>query len=189
MRRRDHRTTESSRDGNLKPLENGALGYRDGGCSLRHPHTVACYRCAASKREKPENVRETLAGRVFRMVSGGTETHLLLVYVYKRGIMGRDAEKWLEQAGITVNKNAIPFDQLPPLKASGIRLGTPALTTRGMKEAEMELIGNWIADVLEKLGDESLVQRIRNQVSELTARFPLYTHRLNQEVAAAPPVR
>ncbi len=129
------------------------------------------------------------AGRGFRIVSGGTDTHLLLVDVYKRGIMGRDAEKWLEQAGITVNKNAIPFDELPPLKASGIRLGTPALTTRGMKEAEMELIGNWIADVLEKLGDESLVQRTRNQVSELTARFPLYTHRLNQEVAAAPPVR
>ena len=136
-----------------------------------------------------QRLAETLAGRGFRIVSGGTDTHLLLVDVYKRGIMGRDAEKWLEQAGITVNKNAIPFDQLPPLKASGIRLGTPALTTRGMKEAEMDLIGNWIADVLEKLGDDSLVQRTRNQVSELTARFPLYTHRLNQEVAAAPPVR
>ena len=136
-----------------------------------------------------QRLAEALAGRGFRIVSGGTDTHLLLVDVYKHGIMGRDAEKWLEQAGITVNKNAIPFDELPPLKASGIRLGTPALTTRGMKEAEMELIGNWIADVLEKLGDESLVQRIRNQVSELTARFPLYTHRLNQEVAAAPPVR
>ena len=136
-----------------------------------------------------QRLAETLAGRGFRIVSGGTDTHLLLVDVYKRGIMGRDAEKWLEQAGITVNKNAIPFDQLPPLKASGIRLGTPALTTRGMKEAEMDLIGNWIADVLEKLGDESVVQRTRNQVSELTARFPLYTHRLNQEVAAAPPVR
>jgi glycine hydroxymethyltransferase len=136
-----------------------------------------------------QRLAETLAGRGFRIVSGGTDTHLLLVDVYKRGIMGRDAEKWLEQAGITVNKNAIPFDELPPLKASGIRLGTPALTTRGMKGAEMELIGNWIADVLEKLGDESVVQRTRNQVSELTARFPLYTHRLNQEVAAAPPVR
>ena len=136
-----------------------------------------------------QRLAETLAGRGFRIVSGGTDTHLLLVDVYKRGIMGRDAEKWLEQAGITVNKNAIPFDELPPLKASGIRLGTPALTTRGMKEAEMDLIGNWIADVLEKLGDESVVQRTRNQVSELTARFPLYTHRLNQEVAAAPPVR
>ena len=132
---------------------------------------------------------QRLAGAGFRIVSGGTDTHLLLVDVYKRGIMGRDAEKWLEQAGITVNKNAIPFDELPPLKASGIRLGTPALTTRGMKEAEMDLIGNWIADVLEKHGDESVVQRTRNQVSELTARFPLYTHRLNQEVAAAPPVR
>ena len=125
----------------------------------------------------------TLAARGFRIVSGGTDTHLMLVDVYKRGIMGREAESWLEKAGITVNKNAIPFDELPPLKASGIRIGTPALTTRGMKEAEMELIGNWIADVLEQKGDEGVVKRTRGQVGELSARFPLYTNRL-EEIAA-----
>ncbi len=123
---------------------------------------------------------ETLAGRGFRIVSGGTDTHLMLVDVYKRGIMGRDAEAWLEKAGITVNKNAIPFDELPPLKASGIRIGTPALTSRGMKEAEMERIGNWIAEALEHMGDEGTVQRIRAQVGELTSRFPLYPLRLRE---------
>jgi len=123
---------------------------------------------------------ETLANRGFRIVSGGTDTHLLLVDVYKRGIMGRDAEAWLEKAGITVNKNAIPFDELPPLKASGIRIGTPALTTRGMGEAEMERIGNWIADALENKGDESFLLSIRNQVAELASRFPLYSLRLQE---------
>ncbi len=127
---------------------------------------------------------ETLAGRGFRIVSGGTDTHLMLVDVYKRGIMGRDAEAWLEKAGITVNKNAIPFDELPPLKASGIRIGTPALTSRGMKEAEMERIGNWIAEALEHMGDEGTVQRIRAQVGELTSRFPLYPLRLREIEAA-----
>ncbi len=126
----------------------------------------------------------TLAGRGFRIVSGGTDTHLMLVDVYKRGIMGRDAEAWLEKAGITVNKNAIPFDELPPLKASGIRIGTPALTSRGMKEGEMERIGNWIAEALEHMGDEGTVQRIRAQVGELTARFPLYPLRLREIEAA-----
>jgi glycine hydroxymethyltransferase len=120
----------------------------------------------------------TLAERGFRIVSGGTDTHLILVDVYQRSIMGREAEAWLEKAGITVNKNAIPFDELPPLKASGIRIGTPALTTRGMKEAEMELIGNWIADVLEQKGDEGAAKRIRGQVGELAGRFPLYSNRL-----------
>ncbi|MGH9812478.1 MAG: serine hydroxymethyltransferase, partial [Candidatus Acidiferrales bacterium] len=125
----------------------------------------------------------TLAARGFRIVSGGTDTHLMLVDVYKRGILGREAESWLEKAGITVNKNAIPFDELPPLKASGIRIGTPALTTRGMKEAEMELIGKWIADVLEAKGDDGAVKRVRGQVGELSARFPLYSNRL-EEIAA-----
>ncbi|MCI0402523.1 MAG: serine hydroxymethyltransferase [Acidobacteria bacterium] len=125
----------------------------------------------------------TLAARGFRIVSGGTDTHLMLVDVYKRGIMGREAEGWLEKAGITVNKNAIPFDELPPLKAGGIRIGTPALTTRGMKEAEMELIGNWIADVLDEKGDEGVVKRVRGQVGELAARFPLYSNRLEEITA------
>ena len=130
-----------------------------------------------------QKLAATLTARGFRIVSGGTDTHLMLVDVYKRGIMGREAESWLEKAGITVNKNAIPFDELPPLKASGIRIGTPALTTRGMKEAEMELIGNWIADVLEQKGDDGAVKRIRGQVGELSARFPLYSNRL-EEIAA-----
>jgi len=130
-----------------------------------------------------KKLAETLAARGFRIVSGGTDTHLMLVDVYKRGIMGREAESWLERAGITVNKNAIPFDELPPLKASGIRIGTPALTTRGMKEAEMGLIGNWIADVLEQKGDEGAVKRTRGAVGELAARFPLYANRL-EEIAA-----
>ncbi len=128
---------------------------------------------------------ETLAGRGFRIVSGGTDTHLMLVDVYKRGIMGRDAEACLEKAGITVNKNAIPFDELPPLKASGIRIGTPALTSRGMKEADMEQIGGWIADALEHLGDDAAIQRIRAQVGEMTARFPLYSLRLQEIETAA----
>ncbi len=125
----------------------------------------------------------TLAERGFRIVSGGTDTHLMLVDVYKRGIMGREAESWLEKAGITVNKNAIPFDELPPLKAGGIRIGTPALTTRGMTEGEMELIGNWIADVLDAKGDDGVVKRVRGQVGELAARFPLYSNRM-EEIAA-----
>jgi glycine hydroxymethyltransferase len=125
-----------------------------------------------------KKLAETLMGRSFRIVSGGTDTHLMLVDVYQRGIMGRDAEKWLEKGGITVNKNAIPFDTLPPLKASGIRIGTPALTSRGMKEPEMELIGNWIAEALEHLGDEPVIEKIRGQVRELTSQFPLYPTRL-----------
>jgi len=127
-----------------------------------------------------QKLAATLAGRGFRIVSGGTDTHLLLVDVYKRGLMGKDAEAWLEKAGITVNKNAIPFDELPPLKASGIRIGTPALTTRGMKEPEMERIGNWIADVLEHPGDEKFIESVRRQVGELTPRFPLYASRLDE---------
>ena len=126
----------------------------------------------------------TLAARGFRIVSGGTDTHLMLVDVYQRGILGRDAEKWLERAGITVNKNAIPFDTQPPLKASGVRIGTPAVTTRGMKETEMEQIGNWIADALEHVGDEAVVARIRAQVGELAAHFPLYSARLDVFAAA-----
>src|SRR5207237_6402761 len=94
-----------------------------------------------------------MAARKFRIVSGGTDPHLMLVDVFSKGINGKQAEQALDNAGITVNKNAIPFDQNPPLTPSGIRIGTPALTTRGMKEAEMEAIGDWIADVLDKIND------------------------------------
>ena len=118
--------------------------------------------------------------RGFRIVSGGTDNHLFLMEVHSRGITGSDAEKALDRAGITVNKNAIPFDPLPPMKAGGIRLGSPSVTTRGMREPEMELIGGWIADVLADIGNAEVEQRVRKQVADLAARFPVYearTHR------------
>jgi glycine hydroxymethyltransferase len=115
-----------------------------------------------------------LAARQFRIVSGGTDTHLMLVDVFSKGINGKQAEVALDHAGITVNKNAIPFDQNPPLTPSGIRIGTPALTTRGMKEAEMEAIADWIADVLDHISDESVQERVRREVQTLCEKFPLY---------------
>ena len=121
---------------------------------------------------------ETVAKAGFRIVSGGTDNHLLLVEVHSRGLIGADAEKALDRAGITVNKNAIPFDPLPPLKAGGIRLGTPSITTRGMRESEMCQIGTWIGDVLNHIGDAAIEQRIRAEVAELAARFPIYASRL-----------
>ncbi len=119
-----------------------------------------------------------LARRGFRIVSGGTDTHLFLVDLVSRNMTGRDAELALERAGITVNKNAIPFDPNPPLKAGGIRIGSPAVTTRGMGEPEMELIAEWIAEVLNHLGDAAVQQRVLERVHQLTARFPLYEKRL-----------
>ena len=115
-----------------------------------------------------------IASRQFRIVSGGTDTHLMLVDVFSKGINGKQAEQALDKAGITVNKNAIPFDQNPPLTPSGIRIGTPALTTRGMKESEMEAIGEWITDVLDHINDESVQRRVRREVEILCERFPLY---------------
>jgi len=119
----------------------------------------------------------TLADRGFRIVSGGTDNHLFLVDTFSKGITGKEAEKVLEEASITVNKNTIPFDPHPPLVTSGIRIGTPALTTRGMKEPEMELIGHWIADVLENREDERIKQGVREKVREMTLGFPLYPDR------------
>src|SRR6202161_3864442 len=102
---------------------------------------------------------KTLAEEGFRIISGGTDTHLMLVDVFSKGMFGSEAEKALDQAGITVNKNAIPFDTNPPLKPSGIRIGTPALTTRGMKEAEMRQVGHWIAEVLLKRADAAVLTK------------------------------
>ncbi len=113
----------------------------------------------------------------FRVVSGGTDNHLMLVDTFQKGILGSEAELALGKAGITVNKNSIPFDTNPPLKPSGIRIGTPALTTRGMKEAEMRQIALWIAKALEHRGDGALLARIRGEVGELASRFPLYAWR------------
>src|SRR5256886_4052661 len=114
----------------------------------------------------------------FRLVSGGTDTHLMLVDVFAKGITGKVAEKALEQAGITVNKNTIPFDKNPPLVASGIRIGTPALTTRGMMEAEMKTIAGWIAEVLAAPEENARQQRIKAEVESLCRHFPLYKGRL-----------
>ena len=118
-----------------------------------------------------------LAAEDFRIVSGGTDTHLMLVDVFAKGMFGSEAEKALDQAGITVNKNAIPFDGNPPMKPSGIRIGTPALTTRGMKEAEMRQVGRWISEALHHRADPAVLSKIRKQVLELAETFPLYPER------------
>ncbi|HEY2039645.1 MAG TPA: serine hydroxymethyltransferase [Edaphobacter sp.] len=117
---------------------------------------------------------EALAGEGFRVVSGGTDNHLMLVDVFQKGILGSEAENALGEAGITVNKNAIPYDTNPPMKPSGIRIGTPALTTRGMKEGEMRQIAVWIAAALEHRNDAARLRTIRNEVAELADQFPLY---------------
>jgi glycine hydroxymethyltransferase len=110
----------------------------------------------------------------YRVISGGTDTHLMLIDVFAKGILGSEAENALGRAGITVNKNAIPFDSNPPLKPSGIRMGTPALTTRGMKEKEMAQTGAWIVEALNHHNDAQVLARIRKQVLELAEAFPLY---------------
>jgi glycine hydroxymethyltransferase len=120
---------------------------------------------------------ETLAAEGFRIISGGTDTHLLLVDVFSKGMFGSEAEKALGDAGITVNKNAIPFDTNPPLKPSGIRIGSPALTTRGMKEAEMRQVGGWISEVLQHRTDAAVLSRVRQRVVEFAEAFPLYPER------------
>ena len=115
-----------------------------------------------------------LAGHGFRLVSGGTDNHLMLVDVFSRGLTGKVAEAALGRAGITVNKNAIPFDQNPPMVASGIRLGTPAVTTRGMREAEMDMIGEFISRVLAAPEDDRVASMVRTEVETLCRKFPVY---------------
>jgi len=117
---------------------------------------------------------DTLQSEGFRIISGGTDTHLMLVDVFAKGMLGSEAEAALGEAGITVNKNAIPYDTNPPLKPSGIRIGTPALTTRGMKEPEMRTIGKWITEALNERANPQALARIRGEVLELAEQFPLY---------------
>jgi glycine hydroxymethyltransferase len=124
-----------------------------------------------------KTLAQTLASAGFRIISGGTDTHLMLVDVFAKGMLGSEAEKALGEAGITVNKNAIPFDTNPPMKPSGIRIGTPALTTRGMKETDMKTVGNWIAEALDHRTDPATLKKIRRQVEELAEQFPLYPER------------
>ena len=153
-------------------------------------HIVAAKAVAFAEALRPEfsayaaqivaNARvlgEGLRAAGYRLVSGGTDNHLLLVDVFEKGILGSEAELALGKAGITVNKNSIPWDTNPPLKPSGIRVGTPALTTRGMKEPEMCTIAAWIAKALEQRNDEAVLARIRGEVAELANQFPLYAWR------------
>jgi glycine hydroxymethyltransferase len=120
---------------------------------------------------------QTLADDGYRIISGGTDTHLMLIDVFSKGMLGSEAEKALGEAAITVNKNAIPFDTNPPMKPSGIRIGTPAMTTRGMKEAEMKQIGHWISQALNNRADTAALKKIRGEVLELCEQFPLYASR------------
>ena len=142
----------------------------------------------AYARQVVDNARvlaETLLGEGFRLVSGGTDNHLILLDVGAMGVTGKEAEEALGKAGITVNKNAIPFDTRPPMVASGVRIGTPALTTRGMKNEEMKVIGKWIADAIRERESESALEGIGKKVKGLTASFPLYPRRLSESSTRA----
>jgi len=119
-----------------------------------------------------------LSNRGYRLVSGGTDNHLMLVDLTKQDITGKDAENALGQANITVNKNTIPFETRSPFVTSGIRIGTPALTTRGMKETEMQLVGDMIADVLDNIGNDEVINQTKQKVLDLCANFPLYKGKL-----------
>jgi glycine hydroxymethyltransferase len=121
---------------------------------------------------------EALSARGFRLVSGGTDTHLILVDLTSRNVTGKDAQETLDRAWITVNKNGIPFDTKGPMITSGIRIGTPAVTTRGMKEPEMARIAGLIDRVLSRAGDGAMEAKVRADVQELTSQFPLYAERL-----------
>ena len=133
----------------------------------------------------------TLRDEGWRLVSGGTDNHLMLVDVFARGITGKVAEAALDRAGITVNKNTIPFDTNSPMVASGIRIGTPALTTRGMREKEMETIGRWLSRALKNIENEGELQAVRREVENFCGGFPLYRARLaayEKLLATAPAV-
>ena len=121
-----------------------------------------------------QRLAASIASHGFRIVSGGTDNHLMLVDVFSKGVTGKAAEAALGKAGITVNKNAIPFDQNPPMVASGIRVGTPALTTRGMREAEMDLVGELIARVLAAPDDDRVAGAVKHEVDRMCRKFPLY---------------
>ena len=124
--------------------------------------------------DNSRTLAETLSGFGFNLLTGGTDNHLLLIDLRAQGITGKDAEQYLSQAGIFVNKNAVPYDDKPPTVTSGIRLGTPAATTRGLGLPEMKQIGTWVRDVLESRGKEDVLERVRGEVRDLMGRFPIY---------------
>jgi glycine hydroxymethyltransferase len=150
-------------------------------------HVIAAKAVAFGEALKPEfktyaaqivkNAKEladVMLARGYDLVTGGTENHLILIDLSKREINGKEGENSLDLAGITVNKNTVPNEKRSPFITSGLRIGTPALTTRGMKEAEMKIIGNWIADVLDDHKNETKLQKIHAQVKELCKKFPIY---------------
>jgi len=188
-----HKTLRGPRSGMImcreqfaKPLNEAVFPEMQGGPLV---HVLAakatCFKEAATpefkaySRQIVQNAKvlaTAIAKRGFRIVSGGTDNHLMLVDVFSKGINGKQAEEALDRSGITVSRSTLPFDPNPPLKPSGVRIGTPAVTTRGMKEAEMEKIGNWIADALES-SDENAHARIKSEVAGLCEKFPLYPQR------------
>jgi glycine hydroxymethyltransferase len=133
---------------------------------------------AAQVVKNAQALAAELVSRGYNLVSGGTDNHLMLLDFGGTELTGKLAEETLEKAGITVNKNAVPFDTRSPFVTSGIRIGTPASTTRGLKEAEMRQIGAWIDEALQNLANEAVLARIRGEIRELCQQFPLYAHRL-----------
>ena len=158
-------------------------------------HTIAAKAVAFQEALNPEfkeyqqqilknaaGLAEQMKKNGFRIVSGGTDNHLFLIDLTPQDLTGKDAEAALDRAGIIVNKNTIPFETRSPFVTSGLRIGTPALTTRGMKEKEMRRIGDWIGSVLTDLKNEALLGQIRSEVKKLCQKFPLYAERLNNPV-------
>ncbi len=154
-------------------------------------HTIAAKAVAFKEALQPEfkeyqsqvvknakHLGECMLENGFNLVSGGTDNHLVLIDLRETDITGKIAEDTLELAGITVNKNAIPFDPHPPAVTSGIRIGTPAITTRGMKEGEMEVLAGFIKEALDNIENEAVLSRIKDDVRELCSKFPMYAHRL-----------
>jgi glycine hydroxymethyltransferase len=151
-----------------------------------HNHQTAAIAVALREAAQPEfqeygrqivknakKLAEKLTEKGYDLVTGGTDNHLLLIDLTNKGLKGKDAEVALGLAGITVNKNTVPFDPRPPFDPSGIRMGTPALTTRGMKEAEMEQIADWIDAAVTSRGDESKLEALHDQIKEFVKAFPL----------------
>ena len=192
-----HKTLRGPRGGLILARENPELtkkiNFNVFPCTQGGPlmHVIAAKAVALAEAAQPEfrayqsqvlaNARRmaaTLMERGYRIVSGGTDNHLMLVDLIRQGITGKDAEDALSQANITVNRNAIPNDPLPPRITSGLRIGTPAITTRGFVEEQAAQLGHWIADILDVIHDETargaVVQRVRDEVLELTRRFPVY---------------
>jgi glycine hydroxymethyltransferase len=176
------------RDQYAKDLDRAVLPGIQGGPLM---HVIAAKAVAFREAQTPEwrayqrqivdnarSLAEALAERGFRLVSGGTDTHLMLVDLTPKGITGKEAQEALDRAWITVNKNGIPFDTKSPMVTSGIRIGTPAVTTRGMKQAEMVRIAALIDRVLSHVGDATAESAVRSEVHALTSAFPLYPERL-----------